>query len=145
MCPVVFQGDVSNFKVTRDKSSPILTRIWRSQTVIPFFNDDFNDAQSLNWHRRGALLFFQGHASNFMVTQDKKVLILTRMMHKAWRGIEEGCIVLQGDPSNFKVTRDKTSPILTWIESFQTVTTIWINQLLRNDAQSLAWPSRCAL
>ena len=32
-CPIVFQGHPSNFKVTRDKTSPILTQIGRFQTI----------------------------------------------------------------------------------------------------------------
>ena len=32
-CPIVFQGHPSNFKVTRDKISPILTQIGRFQTI----------------------------------------------------------------------------------------------------------------
>ena len=31
-CPIVFQGHPSNFKVTRDKTSPILTQIGRFRT-----------------------------------------------------------------------------------------------------------------
>ena len=32
-CPIVFQGYPSNFKVTRDKTSPILTQIGRFRTI----------------------------------------------------------------------------------------------------------------
>ena len=32
-CPIVFQGYPSNFKVTRDKTSPILTQIRRFRTI----------------------------------------------------------------------------------------------------------------
>ena len=32
-CPIVFQGHPSNFKVTRDKTSPIFTQIGRFQTI----------------------------------------------------------------------------------------------------------------
>ena len=32
-CPIVFQGYPSNFKVTRDKASPIFTQIGRFQTI----------------------------------------------------------------------------------------------------------------
>ena len=32
-CPIVFQGHPSNFKVTRYKTSPILTQIWRFRTI----------------------------------------------------------------------------------------------------------------
>ena len=32
-CPIVFQGHPSNFKVTRDKTSPILTQVGRFRTI----------------------------------------------------------------------------------------------------------------
>ena len=32
-CPIVFQGHPWNFKVTRDKTSPILIQIWRFWTI----------------------------------------------------------------------------------------------------------------
>ena len=32
-CPIIFQGHPSNFKVTWDKTSPILTQIGRSRTI----------------------------------------------------------------------------------------------------------------
>ena len=32
-CPIVFQGHPSNFKVTRYKTSPILTQIWHFRTI----------------------------------------------------------------------------------------------------------------
>ena len=32
-CPIVFQGHLSNFKVTRDKTSPNLTQIGRFRTI----------------------------------------------------------------------------------------------------------------
>ena len=32
-CPIVFQGHTSNLKVTRDKTSPILTQIGRFRTI----------------------------------------------------------------------------------------------------------------
>ena len=35
-CPIVFQGHPSNFKVTRDKTSPILTQIGRFRTIGSF-------------------------------------------------------------------------------------------------------------
>ena len=78
--------------------------------------------------------FFQGHSSNFKVTQDKKFLILTgiecfqtvtqslqfeftdgfEMMHKAWCSIEEVPYCFWGHPSNFKVTQAEKSTI--WIQ-----------------------------
>ena len=60
-CPIVFQGHPSNFKVTRDNKSPILTRIerFRTVTLVWIHRWLWNDAQSLKQHRRGALLFFK--------------------------------------------------------------------------------------
>ena len=68
-CPIVSQGPPSNLKVTRDKKLPILTQIERFRTGTPVWIHPWlwNDAQSLIWYRRGALLFFkvihqfQGH------------------------------------------------------------------------------------
>ena len=60
-CPIVFQGHPSNFKVTRDKKSPIFTRIERFRTVTQVWLHRWiwNDAQSLTLCRKGALLFFK--------------------------------------------------------------------------------------
>ena len=71
--PIVFQGHPSNFKVTQDNKSPILTRIERFRTVNSIWIHRWlqNDAQSLKQHRRGALLFFQSHPSNFKVTREQ--------------------------------------------------------------------------
>ena len=48
MCPVVFQGHPSNFRVTWDKKSPILNQIGHFWTVTQFwiFKWIWNDAQS---------------------------------------------------------------------------------------------------
>ena len=61
--------------------SSILTQIGRFRTVTPVWIHQWlwNDAQSLKQHRRGALLFFQGHPSIVKVTQDKKSQILTQI------------------------------------------------------------------
>ena len=69
--PIVSWGHLSNFKVTRDKKSPFLTRIGGFWTVtrVWIYWWLWNDAQSLKQHRRGALLFFQGHPWNFKVTR----------------------------------------------------------------------------
>ena len=54
-------------------------------------------------------------------------------------------IVFLGHPSNFKVTWDQKSMILIRVESFWTVTAVWIHRWLRNDAQCLKRYSRGAL
>ena len=193
-CPIVFQGHLSNFKVTRLKKSSILTQIWRLRAVTPVWTHPWlwNDAQSWKQHRKGVLLFFKvihqisrSHGTKngrFWPALSVSGLLLQfefihgfEMMHKAWYNIEEvpywfprssikfqghpwkkianfdpneafpDCnsslnsamdlkwctkldvlkkrcpIVFQGHPSNFKVTQDKKSPILTRIEDFRTV------------------------
>ena len=68
MCPIVFQGHPSNFKVTQDKISPISIWIERFRTVTPVSNSPDG----------------------------------IEMMHNAWHSIEEVPIVFRGHPSNFK-------------------------------------------
>ena len=46
-------------------------------------------------------------------------------------------IVLRGHPSNIKVTRVDRLTILTGIENFRTVTTVWIHRWQQNDAQRI--------
>ena len=65
-CPIVFQGHPSNFKVTRDKTSPILTQIGRFRTIGRSQLSNPSD-----------LPCFQGHLSNFKVTWDRKSPMFT--------------------------------------------------------------------
>ena len=57
--PIVFQGRLSNFKVTQDKKTLILTKIGRFRTVTPVWIHWWlwNDSQSLKRYRKGALSF----------------------------------------------------------------------------------------
>ena len=48
-CPIVFQSHPSNFKVTRDRKSPILTRIEHFQTVIPVRINRWFWKDTKNW------------------------------------------------------------------------------------------------
>ena len=59
--PYCFPRSSIKFKVTRDNISPISTRIERFWTVNPVWIHQWiwNDAQSLTWYRRSALLFFE--------------------------------------------------------------------------------------
>ena len=47
-CPIVFQGHLSNFKVTRYKTSPILTQIGRFRTIGPSQLSNPSDLLSFN-------------------------------------------------------------------------------------------------
>ena len=59
-CTIEYQGHPSNFKVTQDNKSPILTQIERFRTITPVWIHRWiwNDTQSLVWWRRAALLLF---------------------------------------------------------------------------------------
>ena len=52
-CPIVFQGHPSNFKVTRYKTSPILTQIGRSQTIGRSQLSNPSDLPCSWWLRNG--------------------------------------------------------------------------------------------
>ena len=60
MCPIVFQGHLLNFKVTRDNELSILTRTERFRTVTLVLIQQWlwNDAQSLKQLRKVVWLLF---------------------------------------------------------------------------------------
>ena len=72
---------MSNFKVTQLKKIIDFDPIGRFRTVMPIWIHQWlwHYAQSLSQHRRGALLFFLGHRSNFKDTRGKQPLILTQI------------------------------------------------------------------
>ena len=126
-CPIVFQGHPSNFKVTRYKTSPILTQIGhfptvgRSQLSNP--SDLTCSISSVN---------FQGHMAKKIVEFDPNWAfpdcnssLNSPMAMKCCTKLEtakERCpIIFQGHPSKFKVTRGKTLQILTQIGRFLTI------------------------
>ena len=116
-CPIVFQGHPSNFKVTRLWKSLNLTQIGRFRTVTPVWNHRWlrNDAQSLKWHRRGALLFVKvkrqiarSHGLKnhwFWPKSSLNSLMATKWCIELEVALKRCPIVFQGHPSNFKVTR----------------------------------------
>ena len=143
---IKFQGH------TAQKSS-ILTKIGRFRTVTPVWIHWWlwNDAQSLKQHRGGAILLFKvihrisrSHGSknrpNWAFPDCNSSL--NSPMDLKWctklNVVKKRCpIVFQGHISNFKVTQDKKSPILTRIERFRTVTSVWIHRWILNHTQSL--------
>ena len=93
-CPIVFQGHPSNFKVTRDKTSPILTQIGRFRTIG---RSQLSNPSDLPCSRSSVK--FQGHTAKknrwfwpkLGVSGLKLKLECTNgyeMMHKAWSNIE---------------------------------------------------------
>ena len=113
-CPIVFQGHPSNFKVTRYKTSPILTQIGRFRTIG---QSQLSNPSDLPCSRSSVK--FQGHTALKIVEFDPKWAFPdcnsswnSPMAMKCCTKLEtakERCpIVFQGHPSNFKVTRNIT-------------------------------------
>ena len=117
----------SNFKVTQDKTSPILTQIGRFRIIS---RSQLSNPSDLPCSRSSVKL--QGHTALKIVEFDPnwafpdcnsslKSPMATKWCTKLETAKKRCPIVFQGHPSNFKVTRDKTSPILTQIWRFRTI------------------------
>ena len=69
-CPIVFQSHPSNFKVTRDKTSPLLTRIGRFRTIGRSQLSNPSDLPCLKTHARKCLKFvmrmYPGYIQNWL-------------------------------------------------------------------------------
>ena len=76
MCPIDFEGHSSNYEVTQDKIVLILTQIQRFRTVTPVW---IHALMALKWCpklnvvQKRCPIDFEGHSSNFKVTQDKLI------------------------------------------------------------------------
>ena len=143
-CPIVFQSHPSNFKVTRDKTSPLLTRIGRFRTIGRSQLSHPSDLPC-----SGSSVKFLGHKSKKIVDFDPNwafpdfnlsfnLLMALKWCTKLNVSLMKRCaIVFQVHPSSLKVTQLKKLLILTQIGRFRTVTLVSIHQCVRNDAQSL--------
>ena len=80
-CLIVFQGDPSNFKVTRDKK----IADFDPSLAFPDCDSISNSQMAIKWCTKLEIAYkrcpigFQGHPSYFKVTRDKKSPILTQM------------------------------------------------------------------
>ena len=118
-CPIVFQGHPSNFKVTRYKTSPILTQIGCFRTIGRSQLSNPSDLPcSLCFHHR-------------IITKFSGVITISRRDVHA-KG--------QGQMSKVKVTE-----VMTPFSRFRTVTPVWIHIWKWNDAQCLMLLRRGAL
>ena len=137
-----FKVILSNFKVTRDKKSLILTRIECFGTLPQVWIHWWlwNDAQSLKQHRRGALLFFKvihqiSRSNGIKNLRFCPELTISRLSLKL--NIEEVPYCFSRSSIKFKGhTGKKNRRFFTQIEHFWTVTPVWIHPWLWNDAQS---------
>ena len=129
-CPIVFQGHPSNFKVTRYKTSLILTQIGRFRTIGR--SQLSSSIVETPYCFSRSYVKLQGHTALKIVEFDPNWAfpdcnssLNSPMAMKCCTKLEtakERCpIVFQGHPSNFKVTRYKTSLILTQIGRFRTI------------------------
>ena len=93
-CPIVFQGHPSNFKVTRDKTSPILTQIGRFRTTGRSQLSNPSDLPCSKWFTI-ILQWFQCRIKCFIwhcdvlacvTTENKSCWLLSRMLlvHLFW-------------------------------------------------------------
>ena len=118
-CPIVFQGHLSNFKVTRYETSPILTQIGRFRTIGQSQLSNPSDLPCWLCSHRRIIMKFSG-----VITSDQSDV------HA--KG--------QGQRSKVKVTE-----VTTQLNRFQTVTPVWIHMWWWNDAYSLIMLRRGAL
>ena len=109
-CPIVFQGHPSNFKVTRDKTSPILTQIGRFRTIGRSQLSNPSDLPCSPCFHHRIIMKFSGIIT--MVKSD---------VHA--KG--------QGQSSKVKVTEVNTQ-----LSHFRTLTPVWIHIWQWNHAHS---------
>ena len=160
-CPIVFQGHPSNFKVTRDKTSPILTQIGRFRTIgrsqlsnpsdLPCF---LLDSLSSTCHFLAATKqlydwFSPSVCPSVRLSVCPSVTPFSPCSHHRIIMKFSGVITNdksdvhekdQGQRSKFKVTEVNTQ-----LNRFRTVTPVWIHILWWNDAYSLMMHRRGAL
>ena len=97
-CPIVFQSHPSNFKVTRDKTSPLLTRIGRFRTIgrsqlsNPSDLPCFKMKNSLFWLKfyrslslRVQLPIIISHQSFVQVMSWRRTITWNNVDHYLWR------------------------------------------------------------
>ena len=118
-CPIVFQGHPSNFKVTRDITSPILTQIGRFRTIGRSQLSNPSDLPCWLCSHHQIIMKFSR-----VITNDKSDV------HA--KG--------QGQRSKVKVTE-----VMTPFSRFRTVTSVWIQLLRWNYAYNLMLLRRGAL
>ena len=118
-CPIVFQGHSSNLKVTRDKTSPILTQIGRFRTIGRSQLSNPSDLPCSPCSHHRIIIKFSGVIT--MVKSD---------VHA--KG--------QGQRSKVKVTE-----VTTKLSRFRTLTPVWIHIWQWNHAHSWKQHRRGAL
>ena len=110
-CPIVFQGHPSNFKVTRHKTSLILTQIGRFRTIGRSQLSNPSDLPCWLCSHHRIIMKFSG-----VITNDRSDVNAKGQGHRS---------------------KVKVIEVTTQLYRFRTVTPVWIHQWLRNDAQSL--------
>ena len=143
-CPIVFQGHPSNFKVTLDKTSPILTQIGRFRTIgrsqlsnpsdLPCFSCDQAALQMVF----SVCLSVRPSVTHFSLCSHHRII-----MKFSGVIINDQCKVHannQGQKSKVKATE-----VTTQLNRFRTVTQVWIHLWWWNDAYSLMLLRRGAL
>ena len=140
-CPIVFQGHRSNFKVTRYKTSPILTQIGRFRTISRSQLSNPSDLpcsscdQAALWMVRSVCLSV---CLSFWLCSHHRIIM-------KFAGVitnDQGKVHAKGQGQRSKV---KVTEVTTQLNSFWTVTPVWIHIWWWNDAYSLMLHRRGAL
>ena len=156
-CPIVFQGHPSKLKFTRLKNHRLWPELGVSGLVLQFeFTNGFEMVHTA-WLSKEEVSYcfsmssvkFQGHTRQKIADFDpnwafpdcnsslNSPMALKRLMHKAWRSIEEVPYSFPRSYMTFQGHTGQKFTILTRIEGFRTVTPVWIHWWIWTYAQSL--------
>ena len=137
-CSIVFLGHPSNFKVTRYKTSPILTQIGHFRTIGRSQLSNPSDLpcsrSSIKFHTALKIVEFDPDWAFPDSNSSLNTPMATKWCTKLEVALKRCPIVFQGHPSNFKVTWLKKSSNFTQIGRFRTVNPVWIHWWLWNYA-----------
>ena len=149
--PIVFQGHPSNFKVRRDKASPILTQIGRFRTIglsqlsnpsdLPCFSLLAATKQLYKWYFPSVRLSVRLSVCLSHLFDYVPIIV------SSWNFQELLPITNDQSKVHAKVQgqRSKVTEVTTQLNRFRTVTPVWIHIWWWNDAYSLMLLRRVAL
>ena len=144
-CPFVFQGHPSNFKVTRYKTSPILTQIGRFRTIGQSQLSNPSDLPCFFSCDQAALQMVFSVCPSVCLSVTPFWLCSHHRIIMKFSGVitnDQGKVHAKGQGQRSKV---KVTEVTTQLNRFRTVTPVWIHIWWWNDAYSLMLLRRGAL
>ena len=146
-CPIVFQGHPSNFKVTRDKTSQILTQIGRFRTIG---RSQLSNPSDLPCYRFAAFLAVTKQLNEWYFPS-VCLSVTPFWLCSHHRIIMKFSGVITNDRSDVHAkgrgqrSKVKVTEVNTPLSRFRTVTPVWIHIWWWNDVQSFMLLMRGAL